>query len=56
MISENSNQGKFHLLAIFLIPANLVSLFLLPAHLWWVKGLILAGSALFTFLILKKTS
>ncbi|MEY4286536.1 MAG: hypothetical protein RL511_614 [Bacteroidota bacterium] len=56
MISENKNQGKFHLLAILLIPVNLTTLFLMPAYLWWAKGLIVGGSVAFTYLILKKTS
>ncbi|MEN9743540.1 MAG: hypothetical protein RLZZ65_1345 [Bacteroidota bacterium] len=54
MISESNNQGKFHLLAILLIPINMVVLFLVPNYLWWLKGLVLGGSALFTFLVLKK--
>jgi hypothetical protein len=54
MISENSNQGKFHLLAILLIPVNLVSVFLMPTYLWWAKVLIIGGSVVFTFLVLKK--
>ncbi|MEY4991531.1 MAG: hypothetical protein RI948_397 [Bacteroidota bacterium] len=56
MISENSNQGKFHLLAILLIPVNLVSVFLMPTYLWWAKALIIGGSVVFTFLVLKKKS
>jgi hypothetical protein len=56
MISENKNQGKFHLLAILLIPVNLVALFLMPSYLWWAKGAIVGASVAFTFLVLKKTS
>jgi hypothetical protein len=57
MISENSNQGKFHLLAILLIPVNMVALFMLPVRLWWLKGIIVGASTAFTFfLLLKKTS
>jgi hypothetical protein len=56
MISENKNQGKFHLLAILLIPVNLVALFLIPTYLWWVKSAIIGSSVAFTYLVLKKTS
>ncbi|MEY4487280.1 MAG: hypothetical protein RL440_1825 [Bacteroidota bacterium] len=56
MISENKNQGRFHLLAILLIPVNLVALFLIPSYLWWAKGAIIGGSVAFTYLVLKKTS
>ena len=56
MISENKNQGKFHLLAILLIPINLVSIFLMPNYLWWLKILIVGASVAFTYVILKKTS
>ena len=54
MISENSNQGKFHLLAILLIPVNMVALFMLPIWLWWLKGIIVCASTAFTFFLLRK--
>jgi hypothetical protein len=56
MISENSNQGKFHLLAILLIPVNMVALFLMPQRFWWLSIAILLASGVLTFLVLKKTS
>jgi hypothetical protein len=54
MISENSNQGKFHLLAILLIPVNMVALFMLPVRLWWLKAIIVGASTAFTFFLLRK--
>lgn len=54
MISENKNQGKFHLLAILLIPVNMVAIFMMPARFWWLSGLILLVSGIFTYLTLKK--
>lgn len=54
MISENKNQGKFHLLAIILIPVNMTTLFLMPARFWWLSLLILIGSGVLTFLTLKR--
>jgi hypothetical protein len=54
MISENKNQGKFHLLAILLIPVNMTAIFLIPIRLWWLTLLIAAASALLTFLVLRK--
>ena len=54
MISENKNQGKFHLLAILLIPVNMTALFLMPARFWWLSLLILIASGVLTFLTLKK--
>jgi hypothetical protein len=56
MISENSNQGKFHLLAILLIPVNMVSLFLMPQRFWWLSIAILLASGVLTYLVLKKSS
>jgi hypothetical protein len=56
MISENSNQGKFHLLAILLIPVNMLALFLMPHDYWWLSIAILIASGVLTFLVLKKTS
>jgi hypothetical protein len=56
MISENSNQGKFHLLAILLIPVNMVALFLMPQNFWWLSIAILLASGILTFLVLRKTS
>lgn len=54
MISENKNQGKFHLLAIFLIPTDMTALFLIPRRLWWLTLLILGASAFLIFLVLRK--
>jgi hypothetical protein len=54
MISENSNQGKFHLLAILLIPVNMVVLFLMPQRFWWLSMVILIASGVLTFLVLRK--
>jgi membrane protein implicated in regulation of membrane protease activity len=54
MISENKNQGRFHLLAIALIPANMAALFLMPARLWWLSAIIFAFSAFLTYLTLKR--
>jgi hypothetical protein len=54
MISEDNNQGKFHLLAILLIPVNMVVLFLMPQRFWWLSMVILIASVVFTFLVLKK--
>ncbi len=54
MISESKNQGKFHLLAIILIPTNMTALFLIPRRLWWLTLLILGASAFLTFLVLRK--
>lgn len=54
MISENSNQGKFHLLAILLIPVNMVALFLMPQKFWWLSMAILIASVVLTYLVLKK--
>jgi hypothetical protein len=56
MISENSNQGKFHLLAILLVPVNMVTLFLMPKDFWWLSITILLASGVLTFLVLRKTS
>lgn len=56
MISENRNQGKFHLLAILLIPVNMVALFLMPQRFWWLSIAILLASGVLTFLVLRKTS
>jgi hypothetical protein len=33
-LDKTDNQGKFHLLAIFLIPGLLVIIFMMP---WWVS-------------------
>lgn len=54
MISENKNQGRFHLLAILLIPVNMTALFLMPANYWWLSLLILSASGVLTYLTLKK--
>jgi hypothetical protein len=54
MISENNNQGKFHLLAILLIPVNMVVLFLMPQRFWWLSSVILIASGVLTFLVLRK--
>ncbi len=56
MISESSNQGKFQLLAILLIPVNMVAFFMLPTKFWWLKGLIIGASVAFTYFLLKKKS
>jgi len=54
MISENKNQGKFHLLAIILITVNMTALFLMPAKFWWLSLFILIASGVLTFWTLKK--
>lgn len=54
MISESNNQGKFHLLAILLIPVNMVAIFLMPQRFWWLSLAILIASGVFTFYVLKK--
>ena len=56
MISENKNQGRFHLLAIVLIPINMVAIAMMPSRLWWLTAILLATSVLITFLTLKKSS
>jgi hypothetical protein len=54
MISENNNQGKFHLLAILLIPVNMVAIFLMPQRYWWLSSGILIASGVLIYLVLKK--
>jgi hypothetical protein len=51
-LDKPQHQGKFHLLAIFLIPGFLVTLFL-SSH--WVFPLVYAGIAgVVTWMVLKK--
>jgi hypothetical protein len=52
MISDKKLQGRFHLLAIFLIPANMMAIFLSSS--WWMEILIHAGSALLVIFALRK--
>lgn len=50
--NDNKNQGRYHLLAIFLIPLNMMALFLFDAI--WAKIAIPAASAIIAYILLKK--
>jgi len=52
MSSDNKNQGRYHLLAIFLIPINLMALFLFETIP--VKLIIPIVSSLIAYYLLKK--
>jgi hypothetical protein len=52
MISDKKLQGRFHLLAIFLIPANMMAIFL--STNWWVEILIHIGTVLLVIFALRK--
>jgi hypothetical protein len=52
MNSDNKNQGRYHLLAIFLIPINLMALFLFESI--GLKIGIPVISALIAYFLLKK--
>jgi hypothetical protein len=52
MISDKKYQGRFHLLAIILIPANLMAIFL-SANIW-LEITIHALSAVLLIFALKK--
>jgi hypothetical protein len=52
MNSDNKNQGRYHLLAIFLIPINLMTLFLFESI--GLKIGIPVISALIAYFLLKK--
>jgi len=52
MNSDNKNQGRYHLLAIFLIPINLMALFLFESI--GLKIGIPVVSTLIAYFLLKK--
>jgi len=52
MISDKKLQGRFHLLAILLIPANMMAIFLSPN--WWIEILVHFISVLVIIFVLKK--
>jgi len=52
MNSDNKNQGRYHLLAIFLIPINLVALFLFESIA--LKLIIPTTSIIISYSLLKK--
>lgn len=52
MISDNKLQGRFHLLAILLIPANMMVIFLDTK--WWVEIPVHVLSVILIIFSLKK--
>jgi hypothetical protein len=52
MISDKKLQGRFHLLAIMLIPANMMVIFLDTK--WWLEILVHVFSVILVIFSLKK--
>lgn len=52
VLAENKNQGKYHLLIIFLVPGFLISLFL--SNSWWVPIIYLALGSAIVYYVFKR--
>jgi len=54
MISDKRSQGKFHLLAIFLIPINLVVLFLSKSIFLGISTISISAGLVYAVIFWKK--
>ena len=54
-LNDKLHQGKFHLLAILLIPINLMAWFI-PSHwAWGISSSMISGGIIYFFLFRKPT-